>query len=514
MDLDYGLGAEPADKEKTININFKDLEKRQVQATDAPAVAGAPAADYQAGSQGLGFGTNKVERDINDARTFLQPVQRRYEDSKDSFQECLRQILCRYQHQINLSLVQGNGGAADGQANSKLGLESLLPNFTRNLLHRQYNKDALLNEMNGGLKHRQSESAKNNGQGAGGANGKGTLNTITNEAGKYGTKAGGRLKAGPEGAGAAGKLYHKLKVNGKDDGGANGKKKDSTTIVAPDSTKSGAKKVGKDGKEVEGPEDEDGKEAATEEAKKPRYFPPRRLPNPFESAAQEQERFIQARKDALLKYSNISKNRYKQDESQPLKYVIRPGNNSKLLTRVMEESGRVEPRYDKNDPDTMIFPGWEPADDHYDSLYHFKWKPTSGGIKHDLISKHGLKQIVNHVRGHGTLTTKDNLFLNLRQFYESQKQNVFEVLPLTIVIDYLKDDVSQKVEQVQTILNLIDKHLHQDYETINQKLHEMQLQKEKSVKTPYKISACCHNQQNLWLLKPTGFNRGIGIHIF
>ena len=72
MDLDYGLGAEPADKEKTININFKDLEKRQVQATDAPAVAGAPAADYQAGSQGLGFGTNKVERDINDARTFLQ----------------------------------------------------------------------------------------------------------------------------------------------------------------------------------------------------------------------------------------------------------------------------------------------------------------------------------------------------------------------------------------------------------------------------------------------------------
>jgi hypothetical protein len=29
-----------------------------------------------------------------------------------------------------------------------------------------------------------------------------------------------------------------------------------------------------------------------EEPKKPRYFPPRRLPNPFESAAQEQERFI------------------------------------------------------------------------------------------------------------------------------------------------------------------------------------------------------------------------------
>ena len=39
----------------------------------------------------------------------------------------------------------------------------------------------------------------------------------------------------------------------------------------------------------------------------------------------------------------------------------------------------------------MIHPGWEAADDHYDSLFNFKWKPTSGGIKFDLISKHGLK---------------------------------------------------------------------------------------------------------------------------
>ena len=139
----------------------------------------------------------------------------------------------------------------------------------------------------------------------------------------------------------------------------------------------------------EGAEGEEPKEPVVEEVKKPRYFPPRRLPNPFESAAQEQERFIQARKDALIKYSNISKNRYKQDEKEPLKYVIRPGNNSKLITRVMEQSGRVDARY--SDGDNMTFPGWEPADDYYDSLYHFKWKPTSGGIKYDMISKHGLK---------------------------------------------------------------------------------------------------------------------------
>jgi hypothetical protein len=81
--------------------------------------------------------------------------------------------------------------------------------------------------------------------------------------------------------------------------------------VAPNSTKSGAKKIGIDGKEVEGEDGEEPKETVIEEVKKPRYFPPKRLPNPFESAAQEQERFIQARKEALIKYSNISKNRYK-----------------------------------------------------------------------------------------------------------------------------------------------------------------------------------------------------------
>ena len=122
----------------------------------------------------------------------------------------------------------------------------------------------------------------------------------------------------------------------------------------------------------------------------------------------------------------------------------------------------------------MIFPGWEPADDYYDSLYHFKWKPTSGGIKFDLISKHGLKQVVNHVRGHGSLTTKDNLFLNMKQFYESQKLNIFDTVPITIVLDYLKDDIGTKVEQVQTIINIIEKNLSNDTETINKKLFEMQ----------------------------------------
>ena len=98
-------------------------------------------------------------------------------------------------------------------------------------------------------------------------------------------------------------------MNNKD---ADLKKKDGTNVVAPDSTKSGNKNVRKD-PDDEGGDGEGGPEPTqpTDQPKQYRYFPPRRLPNPFESAAQEQEKFLQARKEALAKYSNISKNRYK-----------------------------------------------------------------------------------------------------------------------------------------------------------------------------------------------------------
>jgi len=57
------------------------------------------------------------------------------------------------------------------------------------------------------------------------------------------------------------------------------------------------------------------------------------------------------------------------------------------VQRVFEVSGRIDAR----DEGEVAYPGWESADDHFDSLYNFKWKPTSGGIKYDLIGKHGLK---------------------------------------------------------------------------------------------------------------------------
>lgn len=105
--------------------------------------------------------------------------------------------------------------------------------------------------------------------------------------------------------------------------------------------------------------------------------------------------FMQTRKEALAKYTEISKNRFKQDSNTRYKYCIRPGNNHWLIQRVFVESGRTEPVRDSSG--NLLFPGWEVSDDQMDSLFNFKWKPVSNGINFDIVGKHGLKQVINHI---------------------------------------------------------------------------------------------------------------------
>ena len=50
--------------------------------------------------------------------------------------------------------------------------------------------------------------------------------------------------------------------------------------------------------------------------------------------------------------------------------------------------------------------------------------------------------------------------------------NVYDIVPLTIVLDYLKDDVGDKVDQFLSIMKVIDRNLDHDVETINKKLYE------------------------------------------
>lgn len=49
---------------------------------------------------------------------------------------------------------------------------------------------------------------------------------------------------------------------------------------------------------------------------------------------------------------------------------------------------------------------------------------------------------------------------------------------------------------------------------LNKLLKELQTKTDKRIKTVAYVGDAEHQNKNLWLLKPTGYNRGIGIHVF
>jgi hypothetical protein len=53
--------------------------------------------------------------------------------------------------------------------------------------------------------------------------------------------------------------------------------------------------------------------------------------------------------------------------------------------------------------------------------------------------------------------------------------SIYDVVPLTIVLDYLDENIGDKVENFLTIMKTIDKNIDQDVEVINKKLHEYQI---------------------------------------
>jgi hypothetical protein len=48
---------------------------------------------------------------------------------------------------------------------------------------------------------------------------------------------------------------------------------------------------------------------------------------------------------------------------------------------------------------------------------------------------------------------------------------VFDIVPLTIVIDYLKDDVGEKMEMFMNLHKIIEKNIQDDFEEINKKIY-------------------------------------------
>ncbi|CAD8203663.1 unnamed protein product [Paramecium octaurelia] len=187
------------------------------------------------------------------------------------------------------------------------------------------------------------------------------------------------------------------------------------------------------------------------------------------------------------------------------KYSLGQGNNHELVQRIMD--ARTE---------------WHLCKESNSMSINFRWQQTNRGYKYDrLIANSQYKQCVNHFEQHFEISNKQYLFRNLCQLCENSKQNVFDFVPVTFVLDFNDESIDSQFTQ---FIKFFDKFAPKDkkIEQLPKKLQEYKkklkiqstpLLDKKLHSIPQKVPKCQEGDQYLWLLKPTFLNRGRGIHV-
>ncbi|CAD8134692.1 unnamed protein product [Paramecium pentaurelia] len=191
------------------------------------------------------------------------------------------------------------------------------------------------------------------------------------------------------------------------------------------------------------------------------------------------------------------------EQSNEYKYNLGLGNNHELVQRIMDT--RVD---------------WQQTKDNSSMFVNFRWQQWHRGYKYDrLILNNQYKQMVNHFENHPELSNKQYLFRNLCSYCEQNKQNVYDSVPITFVLDFKDDSVDQQFTQ---FVKFFDKYAPKKIDQMAKKLVEykkklkipVQPMNDKKIQPiPNKIPKTQNGNQYLWLLKPTFLNRGQGIHV-
>ncbi|CAD8109961.1 unnamed protein product [Paramecium primaurelia] len=185
-------------------------------------------------------------------------------------------------------------------------------------------------------------------------------------------------------------------------------------------------------------------------------------------------------------------------------YFLGTGNNHQVVQRVLSKRNE-----------------WISTNNKNDSLINFRWQQTQKGYQYDkLLPGNKVKQVVNHFEFHQEISQKSNLFRNLSQYCEENQLDILSFVPLTFVLDFTneKADVyllqflqyyennapqSIKLHDTQNKFYIIRRQLN-TYMQLTDKIIQI---------TKSKIPSTFYGHEYLWILKPTQYNRGRGIHV-
>jgi len=133
------------------------------------------------------------------------------------------------------------------------------------------------------------------------------------------------------------------------------------------------------------------------------------------------------------------------------------------------------------------------------------------------------KKIINHFEFNDEITTKDNLVRNLQIYCETKKIEVFTITPITFIIDFDDEYCDYNIRQFLNFFQRNDprkagckKNLfpHNFLAKFQPYMAWQNADIKKKVNILSKpVNNLTYYSENsyLWLLKPTGLNRGRGI---
>lgn len=91
--------------------------------------------------------------------------------------------------------------------------------------------------------------------------------------------------------------------------------------------------------------------------------------------------------------------------------------------------------------------------------FHFRWTPVSRQINFERVS-HNFVQMVNHVEGHHEITTKNELFKNVKNYFDERNLNAFHAMPITFYIKVTTDkndgSLKKQLSPFKQVFNLLE----------------------------------------------------------
>ena len=189
-------------------------------------------------------------------------------------------------------------------------------------------------------------------------------------------------------------------------------------------------------------------------------------------------------------------------------YSVIKGNNSELIHTCMKHRLR-----------------WKEITTSSSSItsnVNFIWAPTSSLINYYNLPRNDNEiQIVNHYEGHACISNKLKMFENIMKYCENRNKDVFEYVPMTILMQYDGMDYLKQFKNFENVFNDINEYIYKgngkewtykyrDYFTFG---NSNDICNKLGMKTNLYINKSHYIGENIWLIKAINLNRGRCIKI-